>query len=219
MDEAIKFHNVVAEELIDGVSFAVPCGSITAMITSRQDESDLLIRLILGLSKPVAGSITMLGEDVATESENALNDVRKRVSVFYPSGGLVSNLKIWENLVLPLEYHSTCPPSEIEERGLAVLRRVGYSGKLMELPGHLSLYEKRLIGLARAMLTEPRLIVYNAILAGLSDDEKNTIISAALEFHREQPERTSLFMTANPETIKYIPFDSRILLKGSATHD
>lgn len=218
MNEAIRFQNVVAGELTEGVSFAVREGSLAAIITSRQDENDQLARLMLGLSKPVGGSIMILGEDVSA-SEKTLNDLRKRVAVVNPAGGLVSNLKVWENLVLPLEYHAVYPRSEIEERGLAILRRVGYSGKLMELPGHLSPYEKRLICLCRAMLTEPRLIIYNAILAGLGSEEKDCIISTAMEYHRGKPGITSLFMTPNPETIKNMVFDSRILLKGRASHD
>jgi ABC-type transporter Mla maintaining outer membrane lipid asymmetry ATPase subunit MlaF len=219
MDEAIKFDNVVADELLKEVSFVVPGGSLGALITSRQEENDLQIRLMLGLTKPAAGSVMVLGEEVGTASEKMLNSLRKRVAVVFPTGGLVSNLKVWENLVLPLEYHALYPQQEIDDKGMAALHRVGYAGGLMELPGHLSLYEKRQIGLARAMLTEPWLIVYNEILAGLSGGEKSAIIAAVLAFHREQPERTSLFMTANQETIKEIPLDSRIFMKGSSLHD
>ena len=86
----------------------------------------------------------------------------------------------------------------------------------MELPGPLPLYEKRLIGLARAMLTEPELIIYNAILAGLRGEEKSSIISTIMEFHRQDPKRSSLFVTPNLELISDVPFDSRIFLHGSA---
>lgn len=219
MAEVLQFHNVVAEELPRKVSFNLPGGCLAAVITSRQGESDSLARLILGLARPAAGSIRLLGEDIGTAPEKVLYALRKRVAVVFPTGGLVSNLKVWENLVLPLEYHAACPQAEVEERGLAALRRVGYGGRLMEIPGHLSHYEKRLIGVARAMLTEPELIVYSAVLAGLSGGEKSGIIAAALEFHREKPGRTLLFISPDPETIKEIPFDSFIVLKGSASHD
>ena len=213
MHEAVLYHDVVSQDLPGAVSFALPGGSLAAIITSRQDENDQLVRLMLGLSKPDTGCIALLGEDVGTVSQRALDDLRKRIAVVFPSGGLISNLKVWENLVLPLEYHQAYSQAEIEERGLAVLRRVGYSGGLMELPGHLSHYERRLIGLARAMLTEPELIVYNAVLGGLSGDEKKAIIAAALAFHREKPGRTSLFFTPSPETVKDITFDRVIVLK------
>jgi len=103
VDQALKFQDVVADELPGGVSFALPGGTLTAVITSRQDENDQLVRLVLGLSKPDAGSVSLLGADLAGVSKKALNDLRKQVAVVYPSGGLVSNLKVWENLVLPLE--------------------------------------------------------------------------------------------------------------------
>jgi len=218
MDQALVFHDVVLDESTAPLSLAVPACALVALITSRQDESDRLVRLMLGLTKPGAGSVVTLGEDVAAASEKDLNRLRRLVAVVHPNGGLVSNLKVWENLVLPLEYHSSLPPAEIEARGLASLRRVGYPGGLMELPGHLSLYERRLIGLARAMLTEPRLILYSAILAGLRASESSAIISTLLEFHREDPQRTTLFITPNQELIAGIPFDSRIFLNGSA-HD
>ena len=218
MYQALTFRDVVPDEGGEPISFAVPAGAMVAVITARQDENDRLVRLMLGLSKPYAGSISTVGVDVAAASEKGLNDLRQRVSIVHPGGGLVSNLKVWENLVLPLEYHSSLTPAEIEARGMAALRRVGYTGGLMELPGHLPLYEKRLIGLARAMITDPGLIVYNAILAGLRGEEKSVIISTIMDFHREDPQRGSLFITPNLELITDIPFDSRIFLNGSA-HD
>lgn len=219
MAEAIRFHNVVVDELPKQFSFVVPGGCMGTVIGSRQEESDLQVRLMLGLTMPAAGSVTVLGEDVGTSSAKALHGLRKRIAVVYPTGGLVSNLKVWENLILPLEYHALYPPQEIEEKGVAALDRVGYAGGLMELPGHLSLYERRQIGLARAMLTEPRLIIYNALLDGLSGSERSAVIAAATAFHLEKPERTSLFLTSNQESIKEAVTDSRNLINGSSSHD
>lgn len=220
MLEAIKFDQMVADESLKELCYAVPGGTLAGVVSSRQEENDLLVRLLLGLAKPVAGSVAVLGQDVGNAPEKALVALRRQVAVLFPTGGLVSNLKVWENLVLPLEYHFDFSQEEIEERGMAALRRVGYAGGLMELPGHLSLYQRRQVGLARAMLTDPRLVIYNAMLDGLSQGEKAAMTAAALEFHRESEQRTSLFMTPNQETIKEIPLDSRILIKGSSTsHD
>ena len=216
MYQALTFQNVLLDEGSQPVSLDVPQGAMVALITARQDENDRLVRVMLGLSRPFSGSVSTLGEDVAAASERSLLDLRRRLSVVHPGGGLVSNLKVWENLVLPLEYHSSLSPAEIEARALAALRRVGYAGGLMELPGPLPLYEKRLIGLARAMLTEPELIIYNAILAGLRGEEKSSIISTIMEFHRQDPKRSSLFVTPNLELISDVSFDSRIFLHGSA---
>ena len=220
MGEAIKFHEVVADQLPQQICYALPRGSLAGVISSRQEENDLQVRLILGFARPVAGRLTVLDLEPGAASEKALIALRRRIAVLFPTGGLVSNLKVWENLVLPLEYHASCGQEEIEARGVAALGRVGYEGGLMELPAHLSLYQRKQVGLARAMLTEPSLLIYNSLLDGLSDRENAAMSAAALAFHRESEQRTSLFLTPNQETIKGLSLDSRILIKGSSSsHD
>ena len=218
MEQAVTFDKVVADELLQELSFSVPSGSMAAALTQRQEESCLQVRLMLGLLQPLSGSVTLLGERLGSASDKALNALRREVAVVYPTGGLISNLKVWENLVLPLEYFSLYPPKEIEERGVAALKRVGYAGGLMELPGHLSLYSRKQVGLARAMLLNPRLVIYDEILTGLSGDERGSIIECVEEFHRETPGRTSLFLTANEDAIREIPVETRIAIKGSSVH-
>ena len=219
MEQAVNFDKVVADELPEEVSFTVPGGCLAAAVTARQEENALQVRLMLGMVKPVSGSITVLGEDPCTASGKALNALRRRVAVVYSGGGLISNLKVWENLVLPLEYYALYPPGEIEERGVRALRRVGYAAGLMELPGHLSLHGRRQVGLARAMLVDPQLIIYDEILTGLSGDERNSIMETVAAFHREMPGRTSLLLTANEESVRDMPVEIRIALKRSSMHD
>ena len=101
---------------------------------------------------------------------------------------------------------------------MLALKRVGYTGGLMELPGHLSLYGKRQVGLARAILLEPKLIIYDEILAGLSGDQRGAISEVVESFHRESPGRTSLFLTANEEAVREIAVEERIAIKGSSLH-
>ena len=217
MGEVLKFDRVTAEGSLQEFCYLLPSGELAGVVSPRQEQSDLLVRLALGLVRPAAGSVQVLGRELAQASERTLVALRREVAVLFPGGGLISNLKVWENLVLPLEYHADCKAQQIEERGRAALSRVGYSGGLMALPGHLSLYQRRQVGLARALLTEPRLLIYNAVLDGLSREEKAAITAVALAFHRERPERSSLFLTPNPETIKEMPLDSRIVIKGSCT--
>ncbi len=218
MEQTVKFDKVVADEQLQEVSFGVPGGSMAAALTERQEESYLLVRLMLGLAQPLSGSVTLLGEPLGGASEKALNALRRQVAVVYPAGGLISNLKVWENLVLPLEYFSLYPPKEIEERGMAALEGVGYAAGLMELPGHLSLYSRKQVGLARAMLLNPRLVIYDEILTGLSGDQRGSIIEIIRKFHRETPGRTSLFLTSNEDAIREMPVEARIAMKGSSVH-
>jgi len=220
MEFALKLTAVEADELFKGVSLSVAAGSLAGVVASRQEENDLLVRLLLGLVQPAAGTVCLLGKELGTAAGPRLEALRKRVGVVYPGGGLVSNLKVWENLVLPLEYHLSLSPQEVDTRGLAALARVGYAGGLMELPGHLSHYQKKQVGFARALIAEPAVMIYNALLDGLSRTEQAVLLAAASGFHRDNPQTTGVFLTTREETLKEIPLDSRIVIKGSsATND
>ncbi|GFO55645.1 hypothetical protein GMSM_26520 [Geomonas sp. Red276] len=216
---AIVFDQVRGGEVLEEVTLSVPKGSRAAVISSRQEDCDLLLRLMLGLAAPDSGTVTVLGQEVATLSEKALNLFRREVAVVQSSGGLVSNLKVWENLVLPLEYHSKLSSADIEERGAAALQEVGYTGRLMELPAHLSVYQKRQIGLARAILTDPPLAVYQGIFSGLSGSERNSLVAAINRFNKGNPERTALFLATDEAALKDLDINLRISVKGSSAHD
>jgi phospholipid/cholesterol/gamma-HCH transport system ATP-binding protein len=207
---AVEFHNITRGETLAGVSFGVESGSLSALITSSQDENDVIVRLLLGLAPPDGGAMTVLGE---VPSGAGLLSLRRRIGVVHPSGGLVSNLKVAENVALPLAYHSRLTEQELARRCAAALQRVGYQGRPMELPGNLSLYCRRLVGQARTFIMEPELLVYNAVLGGLSEEERRRIVANAVAFHRENPARTTLFLTSQPETMGGVPLDRRLILE------
>jgi phospholipid/cholesterol/gamma-HCH transport system ATP-binding protein len=205
---SVIFHNVTSGNTFHDLSFAFEAGNLAALITSKQEVNDGIVRLLLGLELPESGSITVLDSNIRDLTDSELHAMRRNVGVMYPSGGLVSNLKVWENVLLPLEYHDSLAGRVLEERGTAVLRLVGYEEMAMELPGNLSLYSRRLVGQARAFIMEPDLIIYNAVLGGLNEGEKRRIVDNALAFHRGKPGRTSVFLTSQPETVRELPLDA-----------
>lgn len=212
--KAVEFQNISLGEFLTGVSFSVESGSLSTLITSNQDENDLIVRLLLGLATPDGGTMTVLGDDPSASGQLSL---RRRIGVLHPSGGLVSNLKVAENVALPLAYHSRFTEQELARRCDALLHRVGYHGRPMELPGNLSLYCRRLVGQARAFIMDPELVLYNAVLGGLSEEERRRIVSNAVAFHRERPGRTSLFLTSQPETMGGVPLDARLTLEEKSS--
>ena len=216
MTACISVENVPLETEGETVSFTVAKGEACVLITPKDEVNATLTRLLIGLTPASQGSIKLFGSYVSTMTVREVYACRQRIGVVYPSGGLVSNLKVWENLTLPLAYHTPLGEDEIESRGRSVLARLGYTGGLMELPGHLTLFQKKLIGFGRAMLTDPLLMLYESPLQGLNRDERDVILTTARAWHGEKPDRASLYLTSNPVIADLVPDAKVIRLMGNS---
>ncbi|ABQ26085.1 ATP-binding cassette domain-containing protein [Geotalea uraniireducens] len=210
MTEIIKAESLSFDTLLEETSFTVESGSTSIVVTAKEEVDACLVRLLLGFIRPASGRLFLFDTDISTFTDRELSAVRQRIGLIYASGGLVSNLKVWENVVLPLAYSNKFSREQIEQMGLAVLNRLGYSGKLMALPGHIPLFQKRLAGLARTMLMDPDLVIYESPLTGLNYNERNQFLRIAREFHLEKPGRTSLFLSSTPEIVPLLE-DARVI--------
>jgi phospholipid/cholesterol/gamma-HCH transport system ATP-binding protein len=200
-EPAVEFVGVALGQAFRGASRAFETGTMTAVITSRENENAIFTRVVTGLARPESGRVLVLGQDLAGLSRDELNGLRRRVGVAYPDGGLISNLKVIENITLPLLYHSDLSAREIEETAVALLERLGYAGNIFGLPGLLPMYERRLTGLARAMAADPDVAVYDRLLDGLHEDERAFFLRTVSAFHGEKAGRTSIFLTSNPGSL------------------
>ena len=210
---AIKLEHVVFTGYSAPATFTVETGALAAVIAPTQEISDLLVRLLLGISNQVSGTVEVLGVEPAEIPERGLSSFRQQIGVVNPTGGLIFNLKVWENILLPMEYHLGISQKEIEERGEEALRTVGFGGDVHELPGHLSLFEQRLASQARSFAMQPALLVYNELLGGLREEDQGRLADNALAYHRGRPGTTSLFLTAQPETIRSLSPDQCLVLE------
>lgn len=121
-------------------------------------------------------------------------------------GGFIGNLKVWENLVLPAAYHAGAQNRELEERATRLFAEFGIAGAGFEtlctaLPDHLGRFERRLSAFVRAMLTEPRIMVYDSLFDGLSREETGKVLAFDRIFHAQFPLGTSLHVSADLPTL------------------
>jgi ABC-type transporter Mla maintaining outer membrane lipid asymmetry ATPase subunit MlaF len=189
----------LAEASLEGVfetaSITMGQGEICAILADSDEAIRPLVKLFTGLEPPSSGGIWVLGEDVASLSTDALRTLRKRIGVAMNNGGLVSNLKAWENILLPLAYHGVFLSDEEANGKLAgLLERVGGEFDLTKRPRSLSIHARKLAGLMRAMLMEPDIIIYETLCDGLRGDAKNRLMATLLEFHQEKTGRLSVFI-------------------------
>jgi len=197
------------------LDLVLPAGMAALLVTSRERECDAVVRLLLGFLPPEEGELVVNGNYPYGLRENLLIDYRRRIGVVYHDGGLVSNLNVWDNLTLQLAYHGSLRRADLETAGLAILGRVGYDGSLSVLPSRLSRYQRRLICMARAMLAEPELMIYQSTLDGLTPDEGAVLCDLARGYHQQGLDRTALFLTSHPETLKGFELDFTFTTRGT----
>ena len=117
------------------------------------------------------------------------------------NGGLISNLRVWENIILPVQYHGVEFAGNIEDNVAQLLGECGLQDEtaaselLLKLPDQLSLYEKRLVSFVRAMLMSPELIIYDSMNEGLSRKEMVRITKFDKVFRLYFPFRTSVLVS------------------------
>lgn len=206
----IAAEDIAWNDLVHDTSFTVEKGSITVIVTPKEEVDVWLARLFLGFVRPDQGLLRIFGCDPFSLTDQKKNELRRRIGLVYANGGLISNLKIWENVTLPMSYTGRLTNAEMEKMGVQALKRAGYAGKLMELPGHTSFHDRKAAGFARAMLMDPELMIYQSPLVGLNQRERHSFMETALQFHREHESRTSLFISSSPEILPMLK-DARII--------
>jgi phospholipid/cholesterol/gamma-HCH transport system ATP-binding protein len=202
MSEIVLAQDLYIDEVHAPISFCLVAGSMSIILTPKDEINCILARTLLRLETARSGSLCLFGRDILALPVRTLHEMRRRTGLVYGSGGLISNLKVWENLTLPLYYHQNLTHAEIESKGRSALDRIGFTGNLMELPGHLSFSDRKFLGLARAMIINPELMIYESPFLGLNQDERSRYIAIAKDFHLEKPGRASLVISSSHDVAK-----------------
>lgn len=201
MEAPVRFIDAVLEPLLSGANRAFEAGSVSEILTGGEDECALFVKVCTGVARLQGGKIVLLGHDLGALSRDALGRIRSRMGTVHPGGGLISNLKVLENVTLPLLYHSAGNRREIGERAAASLERFGWKGNLFDLPGRLSTFQRRVAGFARAIAMDPEVVVYDRLVDGLYAEERDLFLRTAFAFHKEKPERVTIFVTSRAGSI------------------
>ncbi len=144
-------------EVLRGVSFTVARGEIFVLMGPSGSGKSVLLKHIIGLEEPDSGELLIEGQSVHTEG---LRD-RYRMAMVFQSGALLNSLTVGENVGLYLREHRLRPESEIRRIVAEKLDIVGLKGTEEKIPGELSGGMKKRVALARALVIEPQLILYD----------------------------------------------------------
>lgn len=164
----------------------------TVLITGLMDSYDMaFINLLLGITSLPGGGISVFGE------ESGGVKIRQKIGVVFEDATLISNLKVVENVELPMQYHTNLSDYDIMEKALLLLEKIGYRDNIWRLPGTLPFFTRKKIALARAMALDPAIVIYDSIYKGLYEHELQQLIDNIIEFNKEAPQRLSIFLTSN----------------------
>jgi phospholipid/cholesterol/gamma-HCH transport system ATP-binding protein len=189
----ISFDEVVA---VDNVSFEMSAGETRVVLGSAGSGKTTLLKAAIGLIRIDSGRIFLLGRDITNLAERQLFDIRSQVGVLFQEGGLFDSITIAENVAYPLVNRKTnqLSPAEVETKVEDALRFVELSHTLDKYPNELSGGMRRRVGIARAVITEPPLVLYDSPTAGLDPITANTIM-ALIAKERDSLNAANLIVT------------------------
>jgi len=149
------------------ISFGVPRGRIAVVIGGSGAGKTTLLRIIVGLVRPTCGAVFVDGQDIAGLSERKLQSVRARCGMVFQYSALLDSLTVMENVALPLKEHEKLNASDLKERVLSTLESLELTGTENLYPSELSGGMRKRVGLARALIRQPSLLVYDEPASGL----------------------------------------------------
>ncbi|AEG91893.1 ABC transporter ATP-binding protein [Ramlibacter tataouinensis] len=156
-----------ARRILDGVSFTVPRGKVTALMGASGGGKTTLLRLIGGQVRAQQGGLLFDGQEVGALNAAGLHAMRRRMGMLFQFGALFTDLTVFENVAFPLREHTDLPEPLIRDIVLMKLNAVGLRGARDLMPSQVSGGMARRVALARAIALDPELVMYDEPFAGL----------------------------------------------------
>jgi phospholipid/cholesterol/gamma-HCH transport system ATP-binding protein len=194
----IEFRNVTKsfedEVVLRNVSFRIRRGETKIILGVSGSGKSTILKLILGLIRPDSGQIIFEDQDITLLSEQELVGVRKKIGMVFQEGALFDSLDVRENVGYRLYEDGSMGDAEVERVVLRLLSFVGLEDAIDKMPAELSGGMKRRVGIARALVGTPRLVLYDEPTAGLDPITKRTIVDLMIKL-RDVEGVTTVFVT------------------------
>lgn len=214
---AIKLENIGysidGRTLFNGLNVELNLGEKVGIVGEAGSGRSDLLNILSGLTAPDTGSIYILDMDINKIGLLELDNLRKRIGFVFQNAVLISNLKVIQNVILPLQYHTDLTDEVIMERGLGLLKRAGYNEDIWALPALLPPFKKKEVAFARAMALNPDIMIYDRFLEGLDYRQREFMIGLIEDTHGPGVQRLSIFTANDVEEIKGISLDRIFMIK------
>jgi len=206
-------YSIGRRSIFAGLDMSIPRGKITAIMGPSGTGKTTLLRLITGQIRADRGQVLFDGMDVAGLSRRQLYEMRLRMGMLFQNGALLTDIDVFENVAFPLREHTDLPESLIRNIVLTKLQAVGLRGAAALLPSELSGGMARRVALARAMATDPELLIYDEPFTGLDPISMGMIVRLVRQMNSALG-ITSIVVSHDVEELKALADISYILAGG-----
>lgn len=203
---AIEFRDVVLSfderVILDHLSFRVLKGETKIILGGSGGGKSTIIKLVLGLLKPDSGRIFVDGEDITDYDEVQMMPVRKNIGMVFQEGALFDSLSVYDNVAYRL-HEQGLPEDQVEPEVRRMLRFVNLEDAIDKMPAELSGGMRRRVGIARALVGDPKIVLFDEPTAGLDPPTARTICELAMKL-RDLEDVSSIFVTHEMNNLGYI---------------
>ena len=199
--------------IFDGLNITARRGRVTAIMGPSGTGKTTLLRLVTGQIHAQRGEVLVFGRDIAKMSGDELFALRRRMGMLFQNGALLTDMDVYENVAFPLRAHTKLPESLVRQLVLTKLHAVGLRGAARLMPAELSGGMARRVALARAIVMDPEILIYDEPFVGL-DPISMGVICRLIKQMNEALGITSIVVSHDVHELATIAHDSFLLSGG-----
>jgi phospholipid/cholesterol/gamma-HCH transport system ATP-binding protein len=201
-----------SQTIWEDVSLTLPAGEISVMLGPSGTGKSVFLKCLIGLLKPENGAIWINGRDITRVREKELYEIRKLFGVLFQDGALFGSQNLYDNIAFPLREHTRKSEREIKDIVLEKMEMTGLSGAEKKLPGEISGGMRKRAGLARALVLDPEILLFDEPDSGL-DPVRTAYLNQLIVDLNAEIKATFLIVTHDIATARSVPDNIGLLYR------